>query len=103
MRRFVTLNRFATWSLLAIVALSRPNVHAQSSREAIELSALTSYDNVQVFVASFKKAVRERNCFDVAALTQFPLRVNWSRTRTRYLWNRTALCRYFPVIFDEAV
>jgi hypothetical protein len=74
----------------------------------VEAAALTSFENVESFVASFKAAVRERSCFKVAALTQFPLRVNWPAPdsshpgRTRFLSNRTALCRYFQEIFGTA-
>jgi hypothetical protein len=102
--------RLALCCVLAVV-VSQPiasiAARDQSTRAAVEASALTSFENVESFVESFKVAVRERSCFKVAALTQFPLRVNWSASgsragRTRFLFNRAALCRYFPEIFGPA-
>jgi len=72
------------------------------NRQEVEGWAFTSYENVEKFVMDFREAVRERSCFKVAGLTNFPLRVNLSNRRTRFLYNRAALCRYFAQIFDEA-
>ena len=99
----------ATGALLLIattlVAVSGTYAQERSKRESVEFAACTSFENVEAFVMSFKDAVRERSCFKVAALTRFPLRINFLRSakRSRSIWNRTALCRYFPVIFNETM
>ena len=38
-------------------------------------------------------------------MTHIPLHINFpqSEKRSRSVWNRTALCRYFPVIFNETM
>ena len=106
----------ATWALVAtaVSCLLTVSAAAQENgsvpdeaerRAAVEFSADTSFENVEAFVESFKAAVRERSCFKVAALTQFPLRIYWWRGEEMFysnaLSNRTALCRYFRQIFSD--
>jgi hypothetical protein len=90
---------------LVTILLGQGAVEAQEvkDREDIEFSAQTSVEKVELFAASFKEAVRERSCFKLADLTRFPLRLNYGHRQTRWLWNRTALCRYFPQIFTPGI
>ena len=90
-----------------VVPSTAQEKNRDKDRAAVEASAFTSFENVEAFVAVFKAAVRERSCFKVAALTELPLRLNCGRAnalsavRMRFVFNRTALCRYFPEIFTE--
>ena len=74
---------------------------ANDKIKAVEFSAQLPFDNVQHFVSKFQKAVKDKSCFGISALTDYPLTINYE-SHSKKIWNRTALCRYFPALFNEA-
>ena len=83
-----------------LVTVSRALAAESDNPETFEYSALMPTKEAQSQVREFQKAVATRSCFEVAALTRFPLRMNYDG-KTKWISNRTAFCRYFPVLFDE--
>lgn len=76
---------------------------AEGTVEDFRVSGTTIPD-AEAFVKAFRAAVADQSCFKVSALTNFPVRVNTGRlrgARTRFLHNRTVLCRYFRRIFTD--
>lgn len=69
--------------------------------KAVEFSAQLPFDRVNDYVSQFKKAVKDRSCFRISALTDYPLTINHAGG-SKQIWNRTALCRYFPALFNPA-
>jgi hypothetical protein len=88
---------------LAVALVAPPLAHSDAimNRFAVELSSSISAENALAQVDAFKATVASGSCFLVAALTHFPLRMNRAGTTT-WISNRTAFCRYFPVLFDDA-
>jgi hypothetical protein len=72
-----------------------------ANREDFDYSANMPTEMAKAQVNEFKAAVASRSCFRVAAMTRFPLRLDRDGKST-WIDNRTALCRYFPVMFNEA-
>jgi hypothetical protein len=74
---------------------------ANDKIKAVEFSAHLPFANVKNFVSKFQKAVKDKSCFGISELTDYPLTINYE-SNSKKIWNRTALCRYFPALFDEA-
>ncbi len=67
--------------------------------KAVEFSAQMSFSDVENFLERFKNAVKSNKCLDVAQYVGFPLKIN-TDSKVKELWNRTAFCRYFPILFS---
>ena len=74
---------------------------ANDEIKAVEFSAQLPFDSVKAYVSQFQKAVKDRSCFGISALTDYPLTINHAGS-SKQIWNRTALCRYFPALFSPA-
>lgn len=75
-------------------------VFSNDKIKSVELSADLPFDDVKNFVSKFQKAVKDKSCFGISELTDYPLTINYENS-SKKLWNRTALCRYFPTLFNE--
>lgn len=76
------------------------NGFASDKTKAVEFSASLPFKEVENFLSKFKQAVKDRSCFGISALTDYPLTINY-QNNSKKIWNRTALCRYFPILFNE--
>jgi hypothetical protein len=85
--------------LSALVAAHVANAE-EIGRTDFDYSAGMPTEMAKAQVNEFKAAVASRSCFQVAALTRFPLPMDQG-SKTKWIDNRTAFCRYFPLIFDE--
>jgi hypothetical protein len=74
---------------------------ANDEIKAVEFSAQLPFDGVKDYVSQFQKAVKDRSCFGISALTDYPLTTNHAGS-SKQVWNKTVLCRYFPALFNPA-
>jgi len=88
-------------ALLLLIAASAVRAADIENPREFDYSALMSVGEAQLQVKEFQEAVASRSCFQVAALTRFPLMLNYYG-KTKWISNRTALCRYFSELFNEA-
>ena len=77
------------------------DVMANDEIKSVEFSAQLPFDRVNDYVSQFQKAVKDRSCFRISALTDYPLTINHAGG-SKQIWNRTALCRYCPALFNPA-
>jgi hypothetical protein len=89
--------------LVFVAALGAAHVTSAdelANREDFDFSADMPTEMAKAQVNEFKAAVASRSCFRVAAMTRFPLFLDQGG-KTTWIDNRTAFCRYFPIMFNE--
>lgn len=84
----------------AFVAAHSAYADESAGRKDFDYSADMPTEMAKAQVNEFKAAVASRSCFRVAAMTRFPLFLDRG-SKTTWIANRTAFCRYFPIMFNE--